>query len=216
MAISVNTAGGLTLQNLGGLSLQRSDNDRERIWGGSARPTQAGAPVAELQTALITLGTLTDPADGVFGLHTEEALQRFQWYVAHQRIRLKLLTNAAPASGVTVDYAASPVGPPGMCDAITAGVILSWLADNFVTTSPLVRLDVSLLPSIEIASGFEPLDYPGAKRSEVLVHADFAAALSGTMNQEAKNVGVVLHLNQTFRREGVPVAGAVVPPATRS
>ena len=132
MATPVGTTGSLTLQNLSGLSLRRGDNDRERIWGGSARPTQIGTPVAEPQTAPIALGTLTDSADGVFGQDTEEALQRFQWYVAHRRTRLKLLTNAVPASGTIVDYAASPIGPPAMCNAITAGVIQSWLADNFV------------------------------------------------------------------------------------
>src|SRR5262252_8810335 len=75
----------LTLQDLGGLSLQNGDDDGNRIWGGGARPGQDGTPVAELQTALIKLGTLTFSADGQFGQHTEEALRRFQWYVAHQR-----------------------------------------------------------------------------------------------------------------------------------
>jgi len=84
---------------------------------------------------LITLATLTDPADGAFGPHTEEALRRFQWYVAHLRFRLKLLPGSTPATGTI---------------------------------------------------------------------------------EEASKAGVVLHLNQTFRREGVPPAGAVVPPATRS
>jgi hypothetical protein len=206
----------LTLQDLGGLSLRKGDDDRNRIWGGSARPTQAGTPVTELQTALIKLGTLPFSADGQFGTHTEEALQRFQWYIAHLRVRLKLAPGAAPATGTIVDYAASPAGPPGMCDAVTAALILSWLADNFVTTSPLVRLDVSGLSDIEVGQDFQLLDYPGAKRGEILVHTDFAGKLGGTMNQGAKEIGVVLHLNQTFRRQGVPPAGAVVAPATRS
>jgi hypothetical protein len=206
----------LTLQDLGGLSLRKGDDDGNRIWGGSARPTQAGTPVTELQTALIRLGTLTFSADGQFGPHTEEALRRFQWYIAHLRLRLKLAPGAAPATGTIVDYPASPAGPPGMCDAVTAGLILSWLADNFVTTTPLVRLDVGALSNIEIGEGFQLLDYPGANKGEVLVHADFAAKLGGTMTEEAKEIGVVLHLNQTFRREGIPPAGAVVAPATRS
>ena len=206
----------LTLQDLGGLSLQNGDHDANRIWGGSARPTQDGTPVAELQTALIKLGTVTFSADGQFGTHTEEALRRFQWYVAHQRFRLKLLPGAAPAGGTILDYAAAPAGPPGTCNSVTASLILSWLADNFVTTSPLVRLDVGRLSKISLGQDFQPLDYPEAKKGEVLVHADFAGALSGTMNQAASTVGVSLHLNQTFRREGIPPAGAVVAPATRS
>ena len=209
----------LTLHDLGGLSLQHGDHDANRIWGGSPRPTQSGSPVTELQTALIKLGTLSfaaDAADGAFGSHTEEALRRFQWYVAHLRFRLNLLPGAAPASGTIVPYPVSPAGTPGMCDAVTAALILSWLADNFVTTSPLVRLNVDSLSNIEIGDGFQRLDYPGAKTGEVLVHADFASALGGMMNREASEAGVVLHLNQTFRREGVPPVGAVVPPATRS
>jgi hypothetical protein len=206
----------LTLQDLGGLSLRKGDHDANRIWGGSARPTQAGTPVAELQNALIKLGTLTFAADGQFGPNTDEALRRFQWYIAHLRVRLKLAPGGAPAAGTIVDYAASPAGPPGMCDAVTAALILSWLTDNFVTTSPLVRLDVSRLSNIKVGEDFQLLDYPEAKRGEVLVHTDFAGKLGRTMNQEANEVGVVLHLNQTFRREGVPPAGAVVPPASRS
>jgi len=206
----------LTLHDLGGLSLRLGDHDANRIWGGSARPAQAGSPVTELQTALITLGTLNFSADGAFGPHTEEALRRFQWYVAHLRFRLKLLPGATPASGTIVPYAASAAGTLGMCDAVNAALILSWLADNFVLTSPLVRINVHLLSNIELGDGFPQLDYPEAKKGEILVHADFAGALSGTMNQEANKAGVVLHLNQTFRREGVPPAGAVVPPATRS
>src|SRR5689334_10187195 len=62
----------LTLQDLGGLSLRHGDHDANRIWGGSARPTEAGSPVTELQTALIRLGTLTVPADGAFGPQTEQ------------------------------------------------------------------------------------------------------------------------------------------------
>src|SRR5271167_491250 len=103
-----------------------------------------------------------------------------------------------------------------MCDAETATLILSWSADNFVTTSPLVRLNVNLLPNVQVAEGFQLLDYPEAKKGEVLLHADFVGALSGAMNQEAGTAGVILHLNQTFRREGVPPTGAIVPPATRS
>jgi hypothetical protein len=215
MATSSNASTDLTLRNLSGLSLRRGDRDADHIWGGSARPTQAGTPVTELQTALITLGTLNN-ADGTFGPDTEEALRRFQWYVAHLHFRLNPLPGAAPASGTIVPFTASPGGPPGVCDAVTANLILSWLADNFVTTSPLVRLNVDLLSNIAVGEGFQQLDYPEAKKGEVLVHADFAQAVSGTMNQEANKAGVVLHLNQTFRREGVPPAGAVVPPATRS
>ena len=206
----------LTLQDLGGLALRNGDDDTNRIWGGSARPTQAGTPVTELQTALIKLGTLTFSADGKFGPHTEEALRRFQWYNAHLRFRLRLPPGSIPASGTIVPYESSPAGPSGICDAVAATLMLSWLADNSLTTSPLVRLNVGLLSNVEVAEDFRILDYPEAQKGEVLVHADFAEAVSGTMNQEANKVGVVLHLNQTFRREGVPPAGAVVAPATRS
>jgi hypothetical protein len=206
----------LSLQNLNGLLLRRGDQDREQIWGGSRRSTQSGTPVTELQNALIKLGTLTFPPDGAFGQHTEEALQRFQWYVAHLRLRLKLPPGAVPATGTIVDYAASPIGAPGACDAETVALILSWLTEDFVTTTPLVRLNIDSLNNVEIGAGFQPLDYPDAKKGEVLVHANFAVALAVTMNEEAGKAGVHLHLNQTFRRQGVPPTGAVVQPATRS
>ena len=166
MVTSSNASTDLTLRNLSGLSLRRGDRDADHIWGGSARPTQAGTPVTELQTALITLGTLNN-ADGTFGPDTEEALRRFQWYVAHLHFRLQPLPGAAPASGTIVPFTASPGGPPGVCDAVTANLILSWLEDNFVTTSPLVRLNVALLSNIAVGEGFQQLDYPEAKKGEI-------------------------------------------------
>jgi len=215
MAISAATQP-IGLQNLGTITLRSGDNDAKRLWGGSVRPTLSGTPVKELQAALIALGTLTFAADGQFGAHTQQGLKRFQWYINNLRRRLKLPSGSPPSSGIISDYPAANTGTPGMCSAQTAALIQEWQTGNFVTTSPLVRLNIAPLSNVDTADTFETLTYPSAKDGEVLVHEDFAGALSGAMNDEAKRAGVMLRINQTFRREGVPPTGAVVPPATRS
>jgi hypothetical protein len=204
------------LQNLGTITLQNGDDDATREWGGSVRPTLTGNPIRELQTALIALGTLTFTADGQFGAHTQEGLERFQWYIDNLRFRLKLVPGSLPASGVISAYPVAITGTPGMCSAQTAALIAEWQAGNFVATSPLVRLNTGSLSNVDTAETFDTLSYPSATKGEVLVHTDFAGALSGTMNDEAKKAGVTLRINQTFRRQGVPPTGAVVPPASRS
>lgn len=195
--------------------LRQGDNDSKRIWGGSLRPTLTGSPVAELQAALIAIGTLTYPADGHFGPHTEHALRRFQWYVAKVRYRLQLLPGNLPASGTICHNPPGAHGTHGICDAGTGRLIDSWKVGNFVTTSPLVRLNVNPLSNVETSETFKTLSYPSAKDDEVLVHADFASVI-GTMNEQAKKANVVLEVNQTFRRHNIPPTGAVVPPAAKS
>lgn len=180
------------------------------------RQTLGGNPVTELQNALIALGTLTVAANGLFGPRTREALRRFQWYVTHLRYRLKVPQGMPPASGTICYYPSSPVGVAGSCDSFTAAAIASWQSGNFVTTSPLVRLNVDPLSNIEKGSTFHPLSYPSAQPGEILVHDDFADAVSGTMNDQAKKADVILSITQAFRRHNVPPSGAVVPPATKS
>lgn len=206
----------ISLQNLGTTTLQQGDNDGQRKWGGGVRPTLTGNPVKELQTALIALGTLTFTADGQFGSHTQEGLKRFQWYISNLRFRLKVTPGSPPSSGIISAYPAANTGTPGMCSAQTAALIQEWQTGNFIATSPLVRLNIAQLSNVDTSDTFETLTYPGAQAGEVLAHTDFAGAVSGAMNDEAKKAQVMLRINQTFRRQGVPPTGAVVPPATKS
>jgi len=90
----------ISLQNLGTITLQQGDNDAQRRWGGSIRPTLTGNPVKELQTALIALGTLTFTADGQFGTRTQQGLKRLQWYINNLRNRLKVTPRIPPSSGI--------------------------------------------------------------------------------------------------------------------
>lgn len=216
MSTSAAAVKSVSFSNLGTFALRQGDNDKNHVWGGTAQPDVSGTPVQDLQTALIAVGTLTASADGQFGLQTQLALQRFQWYIAHQRIRLKLAPGALVAGGMIESYPQPASSAPGICNAAMANILLSWQSEHFVTTSPLVRLSLDTVSNVETSDTFQTLAYPSAQEGEVLVHADFADKIRCMMNEEAKKAKVTLRINQTFRREDVSPTGAVVSPAKKS
>jgi hypothetical protein len=207
----------LTLSTLGTIALRTGDHDAKHVWGGTVRHAMSGTPVAELQAALIAVGTLLNShPDGQFGHHTRDALQRFQWYVRNQKYRLKLVPGTDTSVGIITPFSGTQAGVAGMCDKAMAGELLSWQDGNFITTSPLVRLSLQNVSNIDTSDTFKLLDYPQAQAGEVLIHADFADSIKSTMNEEAKKAKVTLNINQTFRVEGAAVGSAVVTPAKKS
>jgi hypothetical protein len=212
----VATAKAITLQSLGTLSLRMGDNDNARRWGGAVQQNLTGRPVGELQEALIAVGTLKESADGAFGQHTQDAVRRFQWYLNNMDHRLHVNAGAAASTGLISPFGSASSGLLGVCDARLASELGSWLDGKHICTTPLVRLSLGNVSNVDTADTFTVLDYPGAQAGEVLVHQDFATVISGTMNEVAKTANVSLKINQTFRVQGVPPAGAVVPPASKS
>jgi hypothetical protein len=206
----------ITLQSLGNISLRIGDHDATRRWGGVHRPHMSGRPVQELQEALTAVGALKEPADGQFGHHTQTALRRFQWYLNNMDYRLKLTPGGDASSGVICPFPDVSSGFPGGCDAGLGSHLAGWATGNFVTTTPLVRLNLSSVSNIDTSETFKVLDYPGAQDGEILVHQDFAGVISYTMNNAAKTAKVTLIINQTFRVHSIPPSGAVVPPASKS
>jgi peptidoglycan hydrolase-like protein with peptidoglycan-binding domain len=213
---AVVTAKAITLQSLGTLSLRNGDNDDARRWGGAPQRNLAGRPVRELQEALITVGTLKGRADGAFGHNTQNAIRRFQWYLNNMDYRLKVSAGAAASTGLTSTFGSVSSGLPGVCDAGLASELASWRDGNYICTTPLVRLSLGGVSNVNTADTFTVLDYPNAQTGEVLVHQDFASVISSTLNDAAKTAKVSLNINQTFRVQGVPPSGAVVPPASKS
>ena len=101
----MTVATALKLSDLETITLRMGDNDRKQVWGGKKRHGETGTPVAELQAALIAVGTLLDTTpDGDFGHHTRDALQRFQWYLRNQNYRLKVAPGQVAAAGVISSY----------------------------------------------------------------------------------------------------------------
>jgi hypothetical protein len=205
----------LLFSDLGAVALRLGDSDSNQRWGGQFRPEFAGAPVFELQSALVAVGTLAI-ASGNFDVETQNALKRFQWYRENMGFRLKLAPGAAPSSGVITPCFAFISATRGICDQNLAADLLEWVTGNFVTTTPLVRLNTKDLSNVHLSEQFTMLTYPSAQPGEILLHPSFAAAVSGAFNDEAKNADVHLQLNQTFRRADVPPTGAVVAPAAKS
>jgi hypothetical protein len=130
--------------------------------------------------------------------------------------RLKVSAGAAASTGLTSTFGSVSSGLPGVCDAGLASELASWRDGNSICTTPLVRLSLGGVSNVNTADTFTVLDYPNAQTGEVLVHQDFASVISSTLNDAAKTAKVSLNINQTFRVQGVPPSGAVVPPASKS
>lgn len=205
----------LDLSDLGSIALRIGDEDKHHRWGGQVRHGVTGTPVNQLQSALVGMGLLKK-ADGGFGHQTHVALRRFQWYGNNIDYRLKIGAGGAPSSGVITPYSMLAGGAPGVCDKALASEILAWQTGNFIPTTPLVRLNIEKLSNVDTSDTFEILSYPSAQQNEILVHPDFADAISSTMNDQAIAAKVTLNINQSFRRSDVPPSGAVVTPATKS
>lgn len=214
---SVAAAAAVTLATLdAAVVLQRGDNDARRTWGGRRHDDRAGRPVHELQQALVAVGAMNAAPDGDFGRKTQDAVKRLQWYVGAIAWRLRVPADSDVVHGVLEPYA-PPAGMQvdGFVHHATRVELLAWQAGGCRLTSPLVALSVAGLSNVELSSTFKVLDYPSPRAHEVLVHQDFAPRIEA-LNGAAKAAGVTLRLNQTFRVQGLPVSGAVVPPASSS
>lgn len=196
--------------------LQRGDNDKKSKWGGQKRAGMSGEPVRELQQALAQVGATSDTPDGDFGKQTQEAVRRFQWYVLHIAFRLRVTGSAESLHG-TVERYKLPIGIgiDGFVRPQTLAALVVWRDGGFETASPLVAYGVGKLSNIELSDFFDVLNYPSPGGDEMLVHQDFVPWIEA-MNGKAKEKKVALRVNQAFRVQGLPVSGAVVPPASSS
>lgn len=170
----------------------------------------------ELQQALLALGALRARPDGDFGRKTQDAVKRLQWYFNKVAWRLRVSPNSDATHGTLEPYA-QPQGVivDGFVRASTLYALLAWQSGGYRLTSPLVAVSVAGLSNMELSSTFEVLDYPSPVPGEMLVHSDFMAQVNA-LNGAAVDNAVTLRINQSFRVQGVPVSGAVVPPATSS
>ena len=206
----------LMFSALGNISLRHGDDDAAQHWGGTTRAELTGTPVAELQRMLAAIGTYTMAIDGQFGDGTQRALRWLQWFMANCRFRLRMGAAGAAEAAALEQYASNPaIGLTGACDATTAAELITWSDDSLHVTTPLVRVPLSRFNRIERSSDFTTLAYPQARGDEIVVNAGFVSGMDA-LDRIAADLGLRLHLNQTFRLENVPVAGAVVPPATKS
>ena len=200
----------------GTLVLQRGDNDSNGRWGGKQRAGVSGQPVRELQQALVQVGVMSANPDGDFGRKTQDAVKRFQWYLLRMDMRLRVSSGAESLHGSVVAYK-QPTGVKldGLVSQATLAELVAWRDGGFETTSPLLAYSLGQLAHVSLSGTFKVLDYPSPGSDEVLVHQDFAPWLE-SMNDEAKDAKVTLRVNQAFRVQGLPVSGAVVPPASSS
>ncbi len=187
--------------------LQLGDDDATRRWGGVVQaPAPDGGHVAAFKALLVATGLLEAVAPaGRFDAATRDAVLRFQWYVEN-------------VSGV--------IGPGGNFIAWTSNVCTirngvaniyvrdtldDWHGRGWSVAGNLVRARFADYADIRAGAGFHELAGPG----EFLVDLGFVTAMATAQTLATAN-GVTVFVNQTFRREGGVVSGAVVTPATSS
>ncbi|WP_417503036.1 M15 family metallopeptidase [Marinobacter sp.] len=191
----------------GPFELKSGDSDKKQIFGGHRRPN-AASYVTALQEALRAVDIPLAIVDGQFGPGTEQALKMFQWCLTahpYRRFNQSLVTDTCK-----VTQALS-----GRLDTQTASELNRWIAQGYVSTGDLIRLDSKQLDHVEVGDGFRVLSHVSVCEGDVVLSAA-AADLLSTANKKAGERCVKLVLNQAFRVNGVPVSGAVVTPATRS
>jgi D-alanyl-D-alanine carboxypeptidase/Putative peptidoglycan binding domain len=186
--------------------LQRGDNDKNKRWGGSVRPKLDGTPVGEAQKALRAVGILDQIPDGVFGMHTEQAVRRYQWNVRNVKYRLVNGHLALKPTNIFVTIT-------GKIDQATTNELKSWVAAGAIATGSLVLADSANYAQFD--NHVTKINNPYVGDNDLVVDADFIDSL-GILNDEAKTAKITLYVTQAFRVGGAPVGGAVVTPATRS
>ena len=199
-----------------GITLQPGDNDARHTWGGKVRSAISGQAVHELQQALLAIGAMSAKPDGDFGNETTDAVRRLQWYFNTIPVRLRMAAGSEEVHGSLQVFAApAAIVVDGFVRPTTLNELLAWQQGGFVLTSPLVRQSTATLSNIELAPTFTVLAYPAAGANEFLVHQGFVATVA-RLNAQANAASVGLRINQSFRVQGLPPTGAVVPPASNS
>jgi hypothetical protein len=171
--------------------------------------------IRDIEDRLAQMSLSDQPPNGRFDADLETALRRFQWYLANRPWRLRVAAGGMPETGTIEAYVAPVIGITGAYDQATARELRNWSEAGMRPTTPLVRLDLSRLPHCERAPTYTQLTYPGGAANEVLVNDGFVAGMEA-LDHAAGQARVRVRINQTFRIQGVPPRGAVVPPATRS
>lgn len=190
------------------MALQRGDNDNKNIWNGSRGGRAPAYTVRQLQTDLKAVGTLSGRIDGDFGKNTERALKIFQWCLknASQILDNGNLIEHRPIKNITVS---------GVLDSATHGMATHWSDANNRVSGDLVRMPSTDLSNIKLGSFFKNVGLPQVTKTQFLISSE-AIAMVLLMDKKAGELGLTISLNQTFRKHGVKVTGAVVPPATKS
>lgn len=190
------------------MELQRGDNDHAAIWGGARADHVPVFTVMALQSRLHSIGLYSDSQDGIFGPNTELALKIFQWCLKHAVYVMKegMLADYSPASDAELN---------GRCGSSTRSMLETWFENQYVATGDLVRVSTDELSNIQLSPTFTQIGGPVVGKAEFVV-SRAAAPMIGHMNEFARELDLVVSINQSLRIMGREVSGAVVKPATRS
>ncbi len=191
-----------------GLTLRHGDHDLKRRFGGAMRRDVQGNPVADLQRDLAQVGLSVGTPDGAFGGGTQRILA-----VLQAALRL-----GAQLQGPTGERRAEePLAArqDGVLDAVTTAALGRLIDAGAVLTGWLLRQPVAALAATRTGAGFDRLPHPDVAKGELVLDAAFLPDLRA-LDGAAAARGLIILVNQVFRRQGDAVSGAIVPPSTRS
>jgi len=191
----------------GGFLLKRGDSDKRKVWSGKKHKITADH-VTELQKDLKLVGVYTSKIDGGFGQLTQEAVRRFKWNAKNIKRRLKNKNIVRVSKSFTGSI-------NGIVDDNTKKELLSWKQKNHKATGDLIRVKELEFTNIQVGSVFRKIPHPCISDDDIVVSCELLEHLVQA-DEKAKELSLMLNLNQAMRISGVKVTGAVVKPASKS
>ena len=191
----------------GGFLLKRGDSDKRKVWSGKKHKASADH-VRDLQKDLKSVGVYTSKIDGGFGGLTQAAVKRFKWNAKNIKRRLKNKNVVR----VTTSFTGSI---NGIVDDNTKKELLSWKKKNHKATGDLIRVKELEFTNIQVGSVFRKIPHPCISDDDIVVSCELLKHLVQA-DEKAKELSLMLNLNQAMRISGVKVSGAVVKPASKS
>ena len=191
----------------GGFILKYRDSDKRRTWGGKKRKFSANH-VADLQNHLKEIGVYTGTVDGGYGIATREAVRRLQWNSKNIKRRLKN-KSIVQVSRTFISSVS------GMLDINTKKELASWINKKHKATGDLIRVKELEFNNIQVGSGFRRIAHPCVSDDDIIISCELLKYLVYA-DEKARDLSIMLNLNQAMRVSGVRVSGAVVKPASKS
>jgi len=86
---------------------------------------------------------------------------------------------------------------------------------NYTSTGDLIKIKEKNFDNIELGDDFKTITHPNIASDELIISSSLLDCLIQA-DTIAKELSIIIKLNQTFRVNGVKVSGAVVKPASKS
>lgn len=165
--------------------------------------------ISELQEALVSIGAIAVNErcqPGTFDKATAAGVRRFQWYYSN-------VAGYLDVGGAYRFRVPRPLPVDGVAGPKTLNALIDFAQFGRRVAGQLVRVKFAEMKRIYPNAGFTGLVFND--KNIGICDREFYDDLLA-MNKQADDLELYIFINQLFRREGVSVSGAVVPPASAS